>query len=322
MYLTLEPTATKPIRLDAKLLTYNGIGRRSLDPGWQLLQAARSTGLSSTPWPANDDPATQADLVPASSGTVTAPLPLASTLAPPQSELPGLPTRARELVWFRWQAPATGVFSLQVIPGTGGRPLDVRVLGPGSVLLFDGPPSRLPPFLVQTGDVLAIAVYQTPTWCCSVVDHASNASVRWAFSQPAANDRLAAAIDIGTLPGINGGSGATAVTVNAPFSTVETDEPYTDPAEVPNVRGSLWWRYQATSNSLLRITTDWFAAYGRRDAFSGTGFSDFTELGDATALGSGKIVWIWAGTTAAPPSPGQGWLLCIRCARRRSRCDR
>jgi CSLREA domain-containing protein len=299
MYLTVEPTTTSTVRVAARLLTYNG-----LVPAFSI-QATGTARFASAaePRPANDDPTTPADLIPVNGGTVTAPLVYATTLAPPQVELPGLPTRARESVWYRWQAPTAGLFALQVSQpfGMGARTLSVRVQRSGGVPLFDGPIplSSGPPTLVQSGDVLMIAVYQTPTFCCSVRDYPRDIPVSWTFSPRPANDDVGGAIDIGALPGISGGFGSTAVTVSTPLSTVEPVEPST-----PYIRGSVWWRYQASANSVLRITPSPGSPYIVHDAFTGTSFSDFTWVpGDPLVLVPGMAVWVRVGTVAAPPSP-------------------
>jgi hypothetical protein len=299
MYLTVEPTTTANVRIDARLLTYNGL------VPFAPVQATGTARIASAaePRPGNDDPTTPADLIPVNGGTVTAPLVYATTLAPPQVELPGLPTRAREAVWYRWQAPVAGLFALQVSQqfGLGVRPLGVRVQGPGGALLFDGPIpfSGVPPSLVQSGDVLVIGVYQTPTACCSLRDSPRDVPISWTFSPSPANDDVSGAIDIGALPGISGGFGSAAVTVNTPLSTVESSEPTT-----PYIRGSVWWRYEASANSVLRITPDPLSAYVVHDAFTGTNFSDFAYVsGDPLVLAPSEAVWVRVGTIAGPPSP-------------------
>jgi hypothetical protein len=181
MYLTVEPATTAAVRVDAQLLTYNGVVPTTSIRATSIARFASATETR----PINDDPTTAADLFPAEGGTVIAPLVYATTLAPPQIELPGLATRARESVWYRWQAPAAGVFALRVNQPSGlrARPLGIRVQQSGGAPLFDGPipGGGLPTFLVQTGDVLVIAIYQTPTSCCSLYDLASTVSVSWAF---------------------------------------------------------------------------------------------------------------------------------------------
>jgi hypothetical protein len=314
MYLTVEPTTTATVRIDARVLTYNGIVPASLPPGTPMYaNATAGFAFAGTPRPANDDPTSPADLIPLNSGTVIAPLRFATTLAPPEIELPGLPVRARESVWYRWQAPAAGLFKLQVIPGQGpgARPLGVRVQSPGGALLFDGPSSPIPPLLVQSGDVLTVAIYQTPTGCCNLQDYARDASVKWTLGSRPSNDDVGAAIDIAKLPGFSGGFGSAAVSVSTPDSTVEPGEPNTDPAEVWKVRGSVWWRYQANANAVVTVTGSSFAPGAGSDVFTGTGFSDFTWTGSTVlnmVLKPGDAIWIRVRTVVAAPATLEGSL--------------
>ncbi len=297
LYLTVEPSSNSSAALSARLLTYNGISSFLSD--FSSVYPAPESDFR----PVNDDPGNSAELVGAT-GSAAAVLGSATTLAPAPGattdvELPGLPI-PRESVWFHWIAPSDGVFTPQLTTsyGPGLRPASMRVLRHGQTTpLQEGNPSAgFRPIPVRAGDRIDLAVYSTPQSCCSSFDLPTSHVIRWRLDGPATNDDFLDATDLVGTGGLQ--------SVNTAMTTVEPNEPAANPGPA---RGSVWYRYTATENSVFQL--DRFTASNRgTDLFVGTSLGDLTQIDAAVstatpvvAVPAGQQAWVRAWTSDEYP---------------------